>query len=407
MRVWMKPFWISCLLVSSGLVTTAFAQKFYRLVNPLGGSPGAIAYNVNNRGEVAAAYLTGSSSWQQRPLRWIPLADIVDELQLTGRTQGVGVPRRIASTGNFVAVNEYQPSSFDGGYLWRPSGLTNLVGSNEFILDVVNDYYLVNVFIDIRDPGRDVIRVRSVPTNAVMVSINPPRDYSRIASYRAGGGIEDNLQLTIAASFAADVSNGPTVRAFIGSVDFEIYPPQFRGWLPLPALGDQNIVRQIAQNGSIAVGEALDGRWWAVYWTLTASPQVIRLPDADEALRPRGSFAYDVSADGRYIVGAQDDREDGIFAVLWTRRGNSYVAESLTAKYRSIIPRGIFLRRAYGISPDGRFIVGESYNIGTNRSEGFLIDTKCVLSPDINGDGVVDDADLLQVLLNFGRSCER
>lgn len=63
------------------------------------------------------------------------------------------------------------------------------------------------------------------------------------------------------------------------------------------------------------------------------------------------------------------------------------------------------LEYAYAISPNGRYIVGVGYNAATGRREAFLLDTQASQVPgDVNGDGCVDDADLLTVLFNFGQS---
>jgi hypothetical protein len=80
--------------------------------------------------------------------------------------------------------------------------------------------------------------------------------------------------------------------------------------------------------------------------------------------------------------------------------------EDLT--YASQLTDGSVLEVARAISPDGRYIVGWGYNAATNRTEAFLLDTgtgrpRC--NGDVNGDGRVDDADLLEVLFNFGNQC--
>jgi hypothetical protein len=90
---------------------------------------------------------------------------------------------------------------------------------------------------------------------------------------------------------------------------------------------------------------------------------------------------------------------------------------------------------ANAISPDGRYIVGVGRNAATNRNNvAFLLDTGFPLhgdvdrngcvddadsaapccsrsagqgyrNEDLNWDGTVDDADLLQVLFHFGSGC--
>jgi probable HAF family extracellular repeat protein len=112
------------------------------------------------------------------------------------------------------------------------------------------------------------------------------------------------------------------------------------------------------------------------------------------------SAAYGVSADGAVVVGESDGR-----AFRWTASGGM---EDLNTTYANLLTPGSYLQRATAISPDGRYIVGVGRNAATGRHEAFLLDTgppRCTLDGDVNGDGIVDDADLLIVLFNFGNRC--
>jgi probable HAF family extracellular repeat protein len=111
------------------------------------------------------------------------------------------------------------------------------------------------------------------------------------------------------------------------------------------------------------------------------------------------SYAYGVSADGSVVVGESDGR-----AFRWTASGGM---EDLNTTYANLLTPGSYLERATAISPDGRYIVGVGRNAATGRHEAFLLDTgpRCTLDGDVNGDRVVDDADLLIVLFNFGNRC--
>jgi len=65
------------------------------------------------------------------------------------------------------------------------------------------------------------------------------------------------------------------------------------------------------------------------------------------------------------------------------------------------------LRIAYGISRNGRFIVGAGHNAATGRYEAFLLDTQpsCTAhNGDVDSNNCIDDADLLAVLFAFGQS---
>ncbi len=71
-------------------------------------------------------------------------------------------------------------------------------------------------------------------------------------------------------------------------------------------------------------------------------------------------------------------------------------------------PQNVQLLSAVAISDNGRFIGGRAYGPNPNDPSqnvyfAYVIDLQCErLASDINGDGIVDDADLLQVLFDFG-----
>ena len=117
---------------------------------------------------------------------------------------------------------------------------------------------------------------------------------------------------------------------------------------------------------------------------------------------PGNNWAYGVSADGSVVVGTS------VGAFRWTASGGM---EDLNITYARVLTSicASRLNEARAISPDGRYIVGWGYNAATNREEAFLLDTTgrspCTLDGDVNGDGIVDDADLLIVLFNFGNRC--
>ena len=77
--------------------------------------------------------------------------------------------------------------------------------------------------------------------------------------------------------------------------------------------------------------------------------------------------------------------------------------EDLNVAYANLLDDGSYLETAQAISPDGRYIVGTGYNAATGRREAYLLDTRpSRRDGDVNGDGCVDDSDLLRVLFAFG-----
>jgi hypothetical protein len=109
-------------------------------------------------------------------------------------------------------------------------------------------------------------------------------------------------------------------------------------------------------------------------------------------------WRYGVSADGRVVVGEAQDFGQ-IYAFRWSAENG---AQNLNTVYANLLTTGSALWHATAVSPDGRYIVGFGRNGATGRREAFLLDTGFPLSGDVDRSGCVDDADLLRVLFEFG-----
>lgn len=107
--------------------------------------------------------------------------------------------------------------------------------------------------------------------------------------------------------------------------------------------------------------------------------------------------ARDVSADGAIIVGDDSDSGYRPRAIRWTEATG---LQNLNEVYAALLTDSSRLATAAAISWDGRYIVGTGYNGATGRTEGYLLDTW--RAGDTNGDGCIDDSDLLAVLFAFG-----
>jgi probable HAF family extracellular repeat protein len=144
------------------------------------------------------------------------------------------------------------------------------------------------------------------------------------------------------------------------------------GWesLQLPAGYANSEAHALSADGAVIVGRAFNGLGVedsvAVRWT----------PDgAAESLGTFGgswSIAHGVSENGAVIVGAATDSAGWTRAFRWAA---GVGMEDLNRVYARLLGDGSFLEAAYGVSPDGRYIVGVGYNAATNRAEGFLLDT--------------------------------
>lgn len=131
------------------------------------------------------------------------------------------------------------------------------------------------------------------------------------------------------------------------------------------------------------------------YWTRETGIQLIPTPPGTQGA------AYGVSPDGTVIVGAVFRNNVAFFAFTWTP---STGLQNLNQQYASLLEDGSALLTCDAISPNGRYLVGVGYNASTGRFEAYRLDTQAPPPPpgDVDGDGCVNDADLIIVLFNFG-----
>jgi probable HAF family extracellular repeat protein len=155
--------------------------------------------------------------------------------------------------------------------------------------------------------------------------------------------------------------------------------------------GSSSQANGVSADGAVVVGLAHNAASAprAFRWTAAGGMQDLgTLPGYDY------SWANGVSADGSVVVGSS-----GEHAFRWTASGGM---EDLNTTYASLLTNGSVLVEAIAISPDGRYIVGYGRNAATGREEAFLLDTGFPRRGDVDRNGCVDDADLLQVLFAFG-----
>jgi probable HAF family extracellular repeat protein len=155
--------------------------------------------------------------------------------------------------------------------------------------------------------------------------------------------------------------------------------------------GALSTASSISADGRVVVGRAQNasGQWRAFRWENDQMRDLGTLGGAE-------SDARGVSANGRVVVGWAYNASGQWRAFRWTENG----IEDLSQTYANLLSGGSYFIAAHEVSEDGRYIVGYGYNAARGRNEGFLLDTWRV--GDTNGDGCVDDADLLAVLFAFG-----
>lgn len=152
-------------------------------------------------------------------------------------------------------------------------------------------------------------------------------------------------------------------------------------------------------------------------WVRNDTTQTVQVgywePFNNASWRPLFSIPYNINPAVAYIsaseggdVVASGKRYDiySYFSYFWRPWWTQPV--ELNDVYRHLLGYDL-IAYVTDISRDGRYLVGLGYRPGLDSVWVFLLDTQCSAHDgDVNGDRCVDDADLLQVLFDFGRSGE-
>jgi hypothetical protein len=211
--------------------------------------------------------------------------------------------------------------------------------------------------------------------------------------------ITEDLQFIAGSCFTSSQSRAVRWRFSNGT-----WQVQFLG-----TLGGQNSRGgAISSDGKIIALSAQDinGNWRAAVWQENVGLFPLPTLGGNESRVSNNSAeGFSMTSDGRYIVGYSRTPQNEPRAVRWTwQGGSSYTVEDLNIAYAGLLGAGDLLLGAAGISRNGRYIAGVGLHNG--QIQVFILDTQfCNLPPDVTGDGFVDDADLLEVLFNFGTRC--
>jgi probable HAF family extracellular repeat protein len=198
----------------------------------------------------------------------------------------------------------------------------------------------------------------------------------RAARWTGSGYTLIGPQNSVATGVSAD---GSVVVGYLWGSDLNEYAFRWTQNDGLVIIGSANTkATAVSADGSVVVGSA-SGR--AFLWTQGSGMEYI----------PNGGTPCGISADGSVIVGTG--------AHLWTR---GFGVLRLETVFENLLGDGSFYT-ASAISANGRYIVGwGAMDAHGYPTAGFLLDIGFLVRSDVDGNGCVDDADLLTVLFAFG-----
>lgn len=154
-------------------------------------------------------------------------------------------------------------------------------------------------------------------------------------------------------------------------------------------LGPDGFITRITNDGQIIVGwyDEGNGTGRALRWISGRGIELL----------PSQSMAWDISDAGMIVGTLLDQGQPNAFR--WIGNDVRSLDDLLDCS-----SQGTVLLAASAVSPDGCVIAGVGINPNTNREDAFLFYGCTPHNGDVDCNGCVDDADLLEILFNYGSS---
>ncbi len=331
------------------MVNPLFSQQLIWL-GTLGGKE-STAKGVSADGSVVVGYSFPDDLWPKRAFRWTPTEGMVDIGTLGGCC---GEARAVSFDGSVVAGTATDDSASAKAFKWNVNG----------IMQNLNPF-----------PGAHESEGFGISGDGSVVVGEAWTLKGHVLACRWSNGTIDSLTFPgVHYGRAYDASaNGSVVVGYYSLPDVFNVTHAFRwtlsaGMQDLGTLGGEiSEARGVSADGETVVGSAQDSTGWAHAFRWTEATGMEDLG----TLGGTTSKAYAVSEDGNIIVGTSKLLNEVAHAFIWTADSGM---QDLNILYDSLISKYSELFYAYDISPNGRFIVGQGYNSETKRHEGFLLD---------------------------------
>lgn len=317
-------------------LTEIHAQEF-RLLGTLGGSAVSV-YDVSSNGKVVGKSSTATSG-NPRAFLWTRESGMQDLGTLGGNSSEAFA---ISADGKIVVGRAVDSVGYNRAFYWTSSSGMHRIDS---------DAWRSSEARGISDDGTFIV------------------GYGRNTSFQERAFIWDKTSEIMDLGTADGASNS---KAFDVSIDGSVIAvesgtadlwSQTDGWVDVSGVS-YFAVQAITPDGRMVVGYSDN---LGTYWTEETG--LVRF----SALGGSGTYAYDVTADGKVIVGSATLSSGEAKAFRWTQET---AAEDINEIYAELIPDSLNISSAVAISPNGRYITGSATPIANNSvGYAFLIDT--------------------------------
>lgn len=357
--------WIAVAVLTLGLCIGGLCQSLTWLGTLGGGS--SSAHDVSRNGIVVGNAVDNTNFW--RAFRW----ENGSMTNLSGTV--VSAAFGISESGSFIVGYFIDSNNQYRGYRWPSDIFGTLGGNSSFAYQVSANG---SVVVGESRNASNQLRAFCWENGVMNELLLPGTTQSRATGVSADG--------SVIVGEAVNTSN------FTQAFRWHNGTVQWLGFLPG---GSYSSAQRVSPDGSTVVGRANNS---------SGQPRAFRWKNGVISdlgtLGGDYSWAYDASMHGSAIIGGAADPNNQVRAFRWTETNGM---EDLNLSYASLLSNGSILDYAFGISPYGRFIVGQGLNAYTGRKEAYLLDTCAPHNGDVNLDGCVDDADLIEILFAFGQ----
>ena len=336
----------------------AAAGSFQGLGDLAGGAFNSSASGVSDDGRVVVG--TGATADGNQAFRWTAATGLVNLGQLGGRTQSQA--NAVSGDGRTFVGSAYDATFANGqGFFGTAPGALQAVplfsdAATNSARDISRNGQFVVGSTSLNSSGRDSFRYGIAGGTLTRLAGN----FQQVNASNADGSV-------LAGSTIATQGEQAAIYTDAGA-----RPIGFLGTPPDGTFRILSTARALSDDGSVVVGSSINrpaGFQFdeAFVWTETAGMRAL----GDFAGGANESFAFDVSADGRVIVGSGNDAGGRLAAVWLDGTTLQSLGDVLAANGAGAALNGWRLTNVFAVSADGLSFVGSGIN-PSGQTEAFV-----------------------------------